>query len=109
MNDEFFNRDTNVVRINPDEHPPNANDDYFQRDNDVARIDVDAQVAERTVADQIAENLAGPKRVEGDAGSVEQHSLRDQIDAARFLAAQKAAQRGLRGLLMQRISPDGTT
>ena len=106
---DFFNRDTNVVRINLDEPPPNATDEYFQRDNDVARIDVDAPTPERTVADQIAENMAGPRKIAGDAGSVEQHSLRDQIDAARFLAAQNAAKKGLRGLLMQRISPDGTT
>jgi hypothetical protein len=29
----------------------------------------------------IAENAAGPKKAQGDSGSVEQHSLKDQIEA----------------------------
>ena len=36
----------------------------------------------------IEENAAGPKKVKGDSAEVEQHALKDQIDAARFLASQ---------------------
>jgi len=55
----------------------------------------------------IADNAAGPKRAQGDSGSVERHSLRDQINADRYLASKKAAQRRDRGLRMNRIAPPG--
>ena len=55
----------------------------------------------------IAENAAGPRKVEGDAGSVEQHSLRDQIAAERFLASQKATKKGF-PLRFFKIKPGGT-
>ena len=45
----------------------------------------------------ISDNAAGPKRAQGDAGSVEQHSLKNQIDADRYLASKKAAKRTHRG------------
>lgn len=40
----------------------------------------------------IEQNAAEPKRVRGDSGEVEQHSLKDQIEADRYLASKKAAQ-----------------
>lgn len=56
----------------------------------------------------IIENAQGPKKVTGDAGSVEQHDLKDQIEAAKFTQAQKAiAQPGL-GIKMLKIQPGGT-
>ena len=39
----------------------------------------------------IRENAAGPKRAAGDSGSVEQHSLTEQIEADRYLASKEAA------------------
>jgi len=36
-----------------------------------------------TIEDAIRENAAGPKRAQGDSGSVEQHSLTEQIEADR--------------------------
>lgn len=39
----------------------------------------------------ITENASQPKRVQGDAGSMEQHSLPEQIAADRYLASKKAA------------------
>jgi len=86
--------------------------EYFSRDKDVARIDIDRISDERpsgsSSSDLIRENAAGPKRVQGDAGSVEQHSLKDQIEAERFLAAKEATRRGL-GIRLVKLRPDGTT
>ena len=40
---------------------------------------------------QIHDNAAGPRRARGDSGEVEQHPLRDQIEADRYLNSKKAA------------------
>ncbi|TVQ64475.1 MAG: hypothetical protein EA379_01270 [Phycisphaerales bacterium] len=56
---------------------------------------------------EIAENAAGPKMARGDEGAVEQHSLRDQIEADRYLASKSAAKRRDRGLRMSRLAPPG--
>ncbi|MCL2304491.1 MAG: hypothetical protein FWC43_04030 [Planctomycetaceae bacterium] len=92
--------------------------DFFQRDTNVARIDEDGNITgtnpkppsndSSTLKDAILENAKGPKKVAGDAGSVEQHSLQDQIAAERFLASKEATRRGL-GIRLTKISPDGTT
>jgi hypothetical protein len=58
--------------------------------------------------DKIEENAAGPAKVSGDAGSVEQHSLADQIAADRYLAAKDAAKKKRRGLRFNKIAPPGT-
>ena len=58
----------------------------------------------------IQDNAAGPKRASGDAGSVEQHSLTDQIAADKYLASKAAASgAGGTGLGVRRIklSPPG--
>jgi len=55
----------------------------------------------------IADNAAGPKRAQGDSGSVEQHSLKDQVEADRYLASKEAAMRPDRGLRMYRLAPPG--
>jgi len=57
---------------------------------------------------QIRDNAAGPKKATGDSGSVEQHSLNDQIAADRYLATKKAARsRGL-GIRMSKLVPPGS-
>ncbi len=91
--------------------------DFFKRDTDVARIDDDGNVIGATppsnesasLKDAIAENAKGPKKVQGDSGSVEQHSLQDQIAAERFLQSKKAAQKPGLGIKLTKLSPDGTT
>jgi len=61
---------------------------------------------------QIEENASGPKRVSGDAGSVEQHSIQDQIAADRYLSTKQAASgqnnpgRGLRVTLLRAPSAE---
>ncbi|MCB9838212.1 MAG: hypothetical protein H6813_02640 [Phycisphaeraceae bacterium] len=60
------------------------------------------------LTDAIADNATGPKRAQGDAGSVEQHGLADQIDADRYLASKEAAKRPDRGIRISRLIPPGT-
>ena len=56
----------------------------------------------------IIENATGPKKASGDAGSVEQHDLKDQIEAEKFTQAQKAAALPGLGIKMVKIQPGGT-
>lgn len=56
----------------------------------------------------IQENAIGPKSASGDAGSVEQHSLPDQIAADKHLQSKQAmSSKGL-GIKLLKISPSGT-
>ncbi len=97
MSDEFFKRDTDVARIDldgtDDDKPPDP------PGNDSTSLDL---------KDAILENAKGPKKVQGDSGSVEQHSLQDQIAAERFLQSKKAAQKPGLGIKLTKLSPDGT-
>ncbi|MBI5864856.1 MAG: hypothetical protein HZB38_10175 [Planctomycetes bacterium] len=54
----------------------------------------------------IQENAQGPKKAQGDSGSVEQHDLKDQIEADRYLASKEAAKKGL-GVRMTKVVPPG--
>jgi len=64
-----------------------------------------------TMADEldvtIRENAQGPAKVSGDAGSVEQHSLADQIAADRYLQSKAAARSKQRGLRFSKLVPPG--
>lgn len=55
----------------------------------------------------IADAAKSPKKVEGDAGSVEQHSLADQIAADRYLASKKALNSKNRGFRVTKMVPPG--
>ncbi len=87
------------------------NNEFFQRDTEVAKIDGygTSTLPGAEPPDFIAENARGPKRVQGDSGSVEQHSLKDQIAAERFLQSKKAAQSKNFPLKIFKIAPGGTT
>ena len=61
-----------------------------------------AEDLEQTIRD----NAQGPKRAQGDAGSVEQHDLKDQIEADRYLSSKEAAKKGL-GVRMTKVVPPG--
>jgi hypothetical protein len=56
----------------------------------------------------IRDNAAGPARVAGDAGTVEQHPLSEQIEADRYLASKNAAKKPSRGLRLNKFVPSGT-
>jgi len=58
--------------------------------------------------EQILENAKGPAKASGDAGSVEQHSLTEQIEVDRYLNSKRAAKRKHRGLRWSKLIPPGT-
>ncbi len=60
------------------------------------------------LAHAICQNAEGPARVQGDAGSVEQHPLTDQIAADKYLASKAATKTRKRGLLFNQFVPPGT-
>jgi len=60
-----------------------------------------------SLEDTIRENAQKPAEVSSDAGSVKQHSLKDQIDADRYLASKDAADRPKRGLRFNKFVPPG--
>ena len=57
--------------------------------------------------DTIRDNAKGPAKASGDAGSVEQHPLPDQIEADKYLAAKEAAKTKKRGLRFNKLVPPG--
>lgn len=65
-------------------------------------------MSETTPEDQIVTNALAPKRASGDSGSMEQHPIADQIQAAEFKAAKAAARRGLGIRHVKLIPPGGT-
>jgi hypothetical protein len=56
----------------------------------------------------IRENAQSPAKASGDAGSMEQHSLPDQIAADRYLASKKAAKKKGLGIGLKKLVPPGT-
>jgi hypothetical protein len=55
----------------------------------------------------IRQNASGPAKAAGDAGSVEQHKLTEQIEADRYLASKEAARSKSRGLVINKLVPPG--
>ncbi|WP_168565146.1 hypothetical protein [Crateriforma spongiae] len=55
--------------------------------------------------DEIRENAKGPAKALGDAGSVEQHKLKDQIAADKHLAGKEAVKKPHRGLRFNKFIP----
>lgn len=56
----------------------------------------------------IRDNAAGPAKAAGDSGSVEQHPLKDQIEADRYLASKDAAKKPGLGIKFAKIVPPGS-
>lgn len=52
--------------------------------------------------------LANPKRVQGDEGEVEMHSLSDLLKAAEYLRKQEQAENSALGAVFKKIRPDGS-
>ncbi len=60
------------------------------------------------IEDSIRQNAQGPAQVSSDAGSVQQHSLNEQIAADRYLAGKEAIEKSKhRGLRFNKIVPPG--
>lgn len=64
-------------------------------------------MTDSTLVTSIKDNAAGPKSASGDAGSVQQHSLPDQIAADKHIESKRAmASKGL-GVKFLKVSPGG--
>lgn len=59
------------------------------------------------LTDEIRQNAKGPAKAAGDAGSVEQHKLADQIAADKYLASKEATKSKRRGLAFNKLIPPG--
>jgi hypothetical protein len=59
------------------------------------------------IEDTIQENAKGPKRAKGDSGEIEQHSLTEQIEVARFSASTAAVKKKPFGLRRAKMIPPG--
>jgi hypothetical protein len=62
-------------------------------------------MAEDDLKQSIEENAKGPAKASGDAGSVEQHKLTDQIAADKHLAGKDAVAKPHRGLRFNKLVP----
>jgi hypothetical protein len=60
------------------------------------------------LSDAIRDNAAGPHSASGDTGSMQQHSLPDQIAADKYLASKRAMGKKGLGLTRVKIIPPGT-
>jgi len=58
---------------------------------------------------KISDNASGPRRASGDGGSIDQHSLPDQIAADKYLESKKASRSKGLGIKLAKISPGGST
>lgn len=56
----------------------------------------------------IRDNVAQPAKVSVDGQSVEQHPLKDQIEADRYLASKAAARKPGLGIKFAKIVPPGS-
>lgn len=65
-------------------------------------------MSETQIEQSIQENAAGPRKATGDAGSVEQHALSDQIAADKHLASKQAMRTKGLGVKLVKLSPSGT-
>jgi hypothetical protein len=63
---------------------------------------------EENLEQAIRENAEGPKRAQGDSGSIEQHSLKDQTEADRYLESKKATRKPGIGVKFAKLVPPGT-
>ena len=60
------------------------------------------------LTDAIEDLAQNPRKVTGDAGSVEEHSIPDLIQADRYGKAQSGADKPHRGLRFTKFVPKGT-
>lgn len=56
---------------------------------------------------QLRESASSPRRASGDSGSMEQHSLKDQIELDRYLESKKAVRKKNLGIRITKLEPPG--
>ena len=59
------------------------------------------------VKDAIEKNAQGPRSAKGDVGEVQQHSLKDQVAADRYLASKESGDNPTRSMRFTKLSPPG--
>ena len=64
-------------------------------------------MAEEDVKDAIEKNAQGPRSAKGDVGEVQQHSLKDQVAADRYLASREARSEPHKSLRFAKLFPQG--
>jgi hypothetical protein len=65
-------------------------------------------MAHQTPNETIEENMEQPKIGKNNMGEFEQHSLKDQIAAAKYLNASKAGANKFKGMIIQSFGLPGT-
>jgi hypothetical protein len=61
------------------------------------------------LSSKVAENVTKPASASNDSGSMEQHTLRDQIEALKFFENRKAISGKNRGILFSKCVPPGAS
>jgi hypothetical protein len=65
-------------------------------------------VADNAIDQAIEDGMSEPRKAAGDGVQVEQHSLPDQIAAAKYLSAKAAAKDKQGGVRFAKLVPGGT-
>ena len=66
-------------------------------------------IMEDELENAIRDNASGPKHASGDSGSIDQHPLKDQIDADKYLASKTAMSKNpAKGFTRVKIIPPGS-
>ena len=65
-------------------------------------------MSETGLENTITSNANGPKKAANETGSMEQHSITDQIAADRYIESKKAARQTGLGIKLTKLSPGGT-
>ncbi len=60
------------------------------------------------LTDTIRNGASSPRRARGDSGEVEQHNLKEQIEADRYLNSKQAMKTGL-GIRKTKLVPPGAS
>ena len=61
-----------------------------------------------TLDNTIQTNAQGPAKASGDAGSVEQHKISEQVAADKYLESKKASRAQGLGIKFAKVTPGGT-
>jgi hypothetical protein len=64
-------------------------------------------MAEDDLTESVLESAAGPRDIDIDGNRISEHSLPDQIAAAKFAASNRARRRRGMGVTFQKIVPHG--
>lgn len=65
------------------------------------------ETAPTTIEEALEQNAMGPASASGDSGSITQHSLQDQIAAAKYVAGEQAKSSTGLGLTFRKLVPPG--